>query len=330
MADQSNKTIPLRSIDDGYVPVDTDVLFNSLCKITNLLDKLGVGYVLTGGTLLGAVREGDLINGDTDWDLEIIDDDLEILFAAHDRLLEIGFKLTFPHVQDVFTLSKPEEVMKDCERRIVKIYDTDDNFHGDLFVFTLFTDGMLRRVNLEKGAYFNAKMTYPVWFFENRERITIRDKTFYAPAEPVMMVERVYGPHWRIPIGRHQKKPGYNFAGAHTNANIEKGIKHSLSQGWIPFYPDAKPWPMGITHTNSPVSAKWIKRHEHLDLNKYIIESDSFKTTGDVNSALVLAYRAKISSLRRSAEKKRAQTILLKQQLVKIAHATKAAKIALK
>jgi len=311
MTDRSDITIPLRSIDEGYIPVDTDILFNSLVNITNLFDELGIGYVLTGGTLLGAVREGDLINGDTDWDLEIIDDDLEVLFASQDRLLEIGLKLTFPHLQDVFALSDPKDIKMDCNRRIVKIYDADGNFHGDLFVHTLFTDGLLRRVNLEKGAYINAKMTYPVWFFENRELIEIRDQKFYAPAEPEMMVERIYGPHWRTPLARHQGKPGFNFAGAIANANIEKGIKHALSQGWIPFYPDAKPWPMDITHTNSEVSAKWIKRHEHLDLSKYIVESDSFKTTEEVNSSLVLAYRAQISSLRTSYYRATAQLDVL-------------------
>ena len=292
MATQSDESVPLRSIDEGYIPVDTDVLFNSLVNITNLFNELGIAYVLTGGTLLGAVREGDLINGDTDWDLEIIDDDLDVLFAAQDRLLEIGLKLTFPHLQDVFALSEPKDIKKDCERRIVKVYDIDDNFHGDLFVHTLFTDGLLRRVNLDKGAYINAKMTYPVWFFENRELLEVRGHKFYAPAEPEMMVERIYGPNWRTPLARHQGKPGFNFAGAIANANVEKGIKHALSRGWIPFYPDAKPWPMDITHTNSEVSEKWIKRHEHLDISKFIVELDCFKTTEEVNSSLVLAYRA--------------------------------------
>ena len=303
--------VPLRSIDEGYIPVDTGVLFNSLVNITNLFDELGISYVLTGGTLLGAVREGDLINGDTDWDLEIIDDDLEVLFSAQDRLLDIGLKLTYPHLQDVFALSESKDIKKDCERRIVKVYDTDDNFHGDLFVHTLFTDGLLRRVNLEEGAYINAKMTYPVWFFENRELIEVRDQKFYAPAEPEMMVERIYGPHWRIPLARHQGKPGFNFAGAIANANVEKSIKYALSQGWIPFYPDARPWPMNITHTNSEVSAKWIKRHEHLDLSKYIFELDSLKTTVEVNSSLVLAYRAHISSLRTSYYRATAQLDVL-------------------
>lgn len=326
MTSPNDPAAPLRSIDKGYVPVDTDVLFASLCKITALLDQLGVGYVLTGGTLLGAVREGDLIKGDTDWDLEITDDCLDDLLDAKALFADAGFQLTFPHVQDVFALANPKEIIKDCERRIIKVYDTDGGFHGDLFVFTLFADGMLRRVNRDQKAYFNAKMTYPVWFFENREKITIRDYPFDAPAEAEMMVERVYGPHWRTPLGRHEKKPGYNFAGAHANANVEKGIKHALAQGWVPFYPDAAPWPIDITHTNSVVSAKWIKRHEHIDLSRDLVSSDMRDSTTQMNSALVLAYRSKITSLRRTAEKNRVQAKILKQQLSKINSAVKTAK----
>ena len=39
LATQSDESVPLRSIE-GYIPVDTDVLFNSLVNITDLFNEL--------------------------------------------------------------------------------------------------------------------------------------------------------------------------------------------------------------------------------------------------------------------------------------------------
>ena len=49
----------------------------------------------------------------------------------------------------------------------------------------------------------------------------------------------------------------------------------------------------------------------YLDISKFIVELDCFKTTEEVNSSLVLAYRAKISSLRSSYYRSVAQLDVL-------------------
>ncbi len=297
-----------RSIDEGYIPVSADTLFSSLVKVTRILDLIEVPYIITGGTLLGAVRGGDIISGDTDWDIEILDTSVPKILDSSELFSEQGLKIIYPHLQDIISLQKDGNPEKNCERRIVKIYDDAGNFHGDLFVQTLFSDGMLRRILIDRRAYFNSKMTFPYWFFENRTKISLRGHSFSCPAEPELMVERIYGSGWRIPIDRHAKKPGYNFAGADSNADVEKGILHAIKSGWIPRYPDAPRWPMPVEFTSTTVSSRWIDRHEHLDaLPEDFFDSTDF-TLDQTNARLVQLYRVKI------AEQKKIIMVLLREQ----------------
>ena len=94
----------------------------------------------------------------------------------------------------------------------------------------------------------------------------------WGPAEPEMMLRRVYGDDWQVPIKRHSIMPGKNFAGAIKDANFEEGFLHALEKGWIPHYPDASPWPIQIDYTTSTTSYQWIKKHEHPEIFNYNIK----------------------------------------------------------
>lgn len=263
---------PLKSIDAGYIPLNHDELFQSLITITDLLDQIDVPYVLTAGTLLGAIRENDLIKGDTDWDIEILSDHVPKILENRAEIEKHGLVVEYPCVQKTMSIESGVAPLAKSNRQIIKIIDKDGKAHGDFFVQTLFQDGILRRINVDDGAYFNAKMSFPYWFFENREKISLRDRMFWAPANPEMMIRRVFGDTWRTPFTRHSKIPGLNFAGAKTDANMEEGFLYALKQGWIPYYPDAHPWPVKINHTSTGVSHRWIKRHDHPELHDYEID----------------------------------------------------------
>ena len=304
-----------QSIQQGYVPADTQKMFESLIGVTDILDQLSVPYILTGGTLLGAVREGRMLTGDTDWDLEILNTSVDTILNNAERFTPLGLHLTYPHTQTTMALGDEIQPLAECERRIIKFLDHDGKLHGDLFIQTLFSDGILRRVNLNNNAYFNAKMSFPYWFFENRKRINLGGHAFYAPAEPEMMVKRIYGPRWQTPMDRHHTPRGYNFAGAHSNANMETGVRFALSKGWIPRYPDAPKWPRAISHTSTPTSKRWISRHEHLSKK---IGMETHFNIDEQNARLILHYRAQITSLKKELRTTGAETKLLKSELKKL------------
>jgi len=284
----------------NYIPASRDELFSSLCKVHRIFDLIGVQSVITGGTLLGAVRNGDLLPNDSDWDVEVIDSDVETILGHRDLFEADGLILKFPITCRMLTFPDRKPSANEVERRIIEVYDTQGVFHGDIFIHTLFSDGILRRFNLSENAYFNAKMTFPYWFIENRRKIQIRNRLFFCPAEPELMVARIYGPRWKTPFIKHGPKiKGYNYAGAYLNAPIEPGLCHALSVGWVPYYPDRPTWPRAIALIDNNTTHSWIRRHEHLDLeNRYNL---SFPPE-QLNARLVAQLRIQVTELKRLVE----------------------------
>lgn len=289
------------STEAGYIPCPSDDLFATLCVAHDTLDELGIKFVLGGGTLLGAVRQGDLIAGDSDWDIEIIDSDVKTILDARELFAARGLILQYPVTRPMTSFKDGTPSPHEIERRIIKVWDDQQRFHGDFFVQTLFSDGMLRRFNPEEGAYFNAKMTFPYWFVENRGKVRIRGREFHAPAEPVMMLERIYGPLWKTPYRRHGPAiKGYNFAGAYLDAPIEPGLRHALEQGWVPRYPDRPRWPREIRYIDTHTTARWIARHEHMEeLPEVLPEAGDLD---EANARLAVYYRLGLNRLKRREE----------------------------
>lgn len=292
-----------RSTEAGYVPCSVDDLFQSLCSVHEILESLGVEYVISGGTLLGAVRQHDLLDNDTDWDVEIIDTDVALVLGARDVFAGKGLVLEFPVTRAATSFRDGTPSPEEIERRIIKVWDNRGRFHGDLFIQTLFSDGILRRFNLESGAYFNAKMTFPYWFVENRRKVAIRDRQFFAPNSPELMLERIYGPRWRIPYKRHGPRiKGYNFAGAYKDAPIEPGLQLALSQGWVPRYPGRPHWPREIKWIDNHTTSDWIRRHEHVRG----LSVEAFEDEHDIdafNARLVAHYRILLGELQHDKER---------------------------
>ncbi|KFL35897.1 hypothetical protein [Arenimonas donghaensis] len=294
---------PPKSTEAGYVACPVDDLFESLCAVHEILEDLGVEYVVSGGTLLGAVRQRDLLENDTDWDIEIIDTGVEAVLGARDAFASRGLVLEFPVTREVTSFRDGSPSPGEVERRIIKVRDDRGRFHGDLFIQTLFSDGILRRFNVEAGAYFNAKMTFPYWFVENRCKVSIRDREFHAPMAPELMLERIYGPRWRIPYKRHGPRiKGYNFAGAYKDAPIVPGLRLALSQGWVPRYPGRPHWPREIHWIDNHTTSDWIKRHEHVaGLPAVALEQGT--DIDAANARLIACYRILLDELQQDKER---------------------------
>ena len=79
---------------------EVDVLYETLAAIRAALDRLGVDYIVTGGSLLGAVRQHSLLFCDDDVDVTIIDTVDEHGATAYERVsqrlgMELGDEFTY-------------------------------------------------------------------------------------------------------------------------------------------------------------------------------------------------------------------------------------------
>ena len=278
-----------------------DEIYESLCICTDILTDASIPYFLSGGTLLGSVRDGDLIEGDTDWDVNCFSDDIGRILSLKDKFALHGFSLEYPSTSQGRQYPSLEKSNTEVNRGLIKVRDSKDRAIGDIFIYTLFRDGLMRRYDIETKVYWNAKMTMPAWYYEEQTTVLLRNKKFTTFRHPEMILEKIYGELWKVPISRHTETKGYNFAGAHMDANIEKLIDYALFNGWEPYYKDEPKWNCDIKYTNSRVSARWINNHEHPEMNyKSLPDLDSLNI-----SNLNLQYKTMLSKIKKAHSNER-------------------------
>jgi len=76
---------------EGVKRIDKEKAFENLCALKKVLDKYGIEFQLTYGTLLGAIREKDFIEHDEDIDLLVFDEEKQHFFDILPHLKNVGF-----------------------------------------------------------------------------------------------------------------------------------------------------------------------------------------------------------------------------------------------
>ena len=158
-----------------------------LLRGTSVLDQLNIPYVLVGGTLLGIIRENNLLGHDGDVDVDVL-------------------------VEDVGDI---DEFLK----KINSVSDTKANFHNQYFtiqydfggnstnfdIFIVFNkDGKRFRHfwSKESDNFEDAPcLVWPEEFYykDKWEDVEFLDRKFKVPARPEEYLETMYGEDWRTP-----------------------------------------------------------------------------------------------------------------------------------
>jgi hypothetical protein len=226
-----------------------DLIVHCLERLVDQLEAHGLWYALAYGTLLGAVRDGDVIPWDYDFDLLVRADELE-------RLLALGAELA----RDGITLAptrKPANFLALNPRAVESFWSAAVGvFHhgrkvGDLYVFSLFSDGVMRRWDFDTDVYWCPHSSFPHFFVEDRGRASIRGRSYAVPREPEKWIEGIYGMDWRIPY-RAVVQGGVPRAGATIHSDryepkLRAEIDWCVARGWDPSrYAGAHTWPRPI------------------------------------------------------------------------------------
>lgn len=152
-------------------------------SILSLTDKLfsecGINYFIAFGTLLGAVREGDFINGDEDVDIVTVDE--QRLYESLPYLAENGL-----FVNRIF----PEE--------LYSFHLKERRGHIDVYVLkniikpSLFAKYYIRLCgHIQPKRYFSNIV--------NDGKYTLRGHAYPYPDHPEKVLVQWYGHSWRIP-----------------------------------------------------------------------------------------------------------------------------------
>lgn len=117
---------------------------NHIIKIKNLLERHKIKYWLDFGSLLGAVREGDIIENDKDFDFSIWYENKSKLKLFYKDLSKIGYKIieqkNLPWLEDLVQIYLP--------------VDEKTNFHIDIYIYKQFkNEACMRRLFVPSGVF---------------------------------------------------------------------------------------------------------------------------------------------------------------------------------
>ncbi|MGX1159776.1 thiopurine S-methyltransferase [Arthrobacter sp. SLBN-100] len=160
-----------------------DEALDEACRLVDWLRGRGQELFVTGGTLLGPVRDGRVMPGDDDVDLAYL--------SRHQNPSDIaleGFELERAlHAQGYETVRHSAGHLQ----LLFPAADGTDRFYLDIFTYFL-VNGWFH------GTFHAREPAGKVQIFPLRS-LTINGRELPAPAEPEQMLSAIYGPGWRTP-----------------------------------------------------------------------------------------------------------------------------------
>ncbi|TMM17824.1 MAG: hypothetical protein E6F96_08010 [Actinobacteria bacterium] len=156
---------------------------------SDLLTRHGIVHWLDYGTLLGAVREGQLIPWDGDADFSILQRDEHAVLALDEEFAAAGHYVERPGLWR-------------GHRGVIRIrYSKVNRGHLDLFMWQLH-DGMLQPLEGSEEAWpgMASRVTFPERFITPLGEVPLNGRSFPAPKSvEEFLREHRYGPGWETP-----------------------------------------------------------------------------------------------------------------------------------
>ena len=248
--------------------IKRDQIFQHLCAICDAFEEAKVPYRVAEGTLLGGVREKDIIaHEERDFELDVSFEDVSRVLALNKGLKKSRYEIVdrepgrFKY--DVGYHFQNMKAQRDPVGGAGLIVMHDGIVVGDISVYTVFNDGMARRYCLRTESSPSPRMTIPAWYLEGDEKIEIRGRKFPCPRLPDAVVRKIYGEFWHearqpgtFPKGFHPR------SGQEYDAPIEPLMILALKNGWDGDYSDCPMWPRDIKYVGSHVGRKWLIHHD--------------------------------------------------------------------
>lgn len=190
-----NKPV-IETPDTSLYKVDSDQVYKHMDYIHRLLEGYDIKHWLILSTLLGAVRDKNIIKEDNYFYFGANYADTETIVNLTNFVSKDGYTLTKPvgKVWDYLTLTKQYE-MWICSIQ-VKYQDVPV---GEIFMYYQFPDGIMRRLDIANNMYYYPIFSFPAWYIQELTEVTIRNKPYPAPRKAHILLKHWYGDNWNKP-----------------------------------------------------------------------------------------------------------------------------------
>lgn len=168
----------------------SDEVYQHLEFISDLLRDHNIKHWMMYGTLLGGVRQNDMINNDFDFDIGANINDIDKILQLNDKISDKGYYLYRPRVDgyDYDTLTHKITLW----RVSIKV-EYKGIIFGDIYLYRTFNDGFMRRFDIDTKTYFWPNSTIHRYFIDKLTSVKIRNRYFPAPIDNEFLLKYWFG-----------------------------------------------------------------------------------------------------------------------------------------
>jgi hypothetical protein len=223
-----------------------NLLFDVLEQVHSIFSRHGIWHCLLFGTLLGAVRGGDIIAWDHDLDLLVRPVDVPRIVALNGEGAAEGLAFWSGRGMGYRLVANPGRVAW-FDPGFLSIM-VDGSSRGELYAPSLFADGVLRFYDFEQEAVFWPEASYPAFVFESLTTAAVRGVDFPVPLHAEQWLEWHYGEDWRTPYRSvwdgGEARSDRSSHGDVSHHDLAAQVAWCEAQGWDRSVYSAQPaWP---------------------------------------------------------------------------------------
>ena len=250
-------------------------IYSHIKYIHHELTKYNIKHWLMYGTLLGCVRNQDIIPYDYDFDFGILYSDINKILSIN--LEDKNYKIVKTKGGTIYSKKSEFKDVEGIWRVSLKVIHKEVAV-GDLYIYTRFDDGFMQRYDPEYKILFWPMSVYPAILTDELEFGKIRDLIMPIPKYPECLLEYFYGPMWTIPIKANSQggtgHEDYDYYASYKYSSLQKLIKRveeeilkkenrKINLGLPKISFD------DIDYIFPKEQVEWMKENENLNFKKY-------------------------------------------------------------